>query len=1463
MGGRIFPLVFFIVVSVISEVLGGGNGSLTFVIDDTGSMYNDIDQVRASVNQIMDTVFNEKASLTDNMILVTFNDPDAEVRVATRDRYLYKRVLDGVYAHNIRNEDCWEPAMKGVLLGLEKSNRDSYIYVFTDAPARDYRDAPRVIELCQRKQIQLVFVITGNCYGYHIPEASKVYFDIAKACSGLAFSVDKTEVSQVLGPIKEIIKGNKSVFVTATIEPNVLKNIPFTIDDHTDYAIVSVSGKNPRLQIHGPSAHQEYLMRNNNGMVVKLSNIKPGEYVATVGSQSVTSIIIVGRTDFFFIPGFSESKPKSAKDATPQPIADTKVHLSASVTDEHNSVKIVSAEIVQMNDRVIQKLPLKEVSKDFYVTEPFVAPSQMFKVVVNGIIKATGKPIKRFAKLPVTSIPQPRRPPTAVIVEGTSLQFEYTGEVKLTCKVEAHPEPKITWVDSKGTTMKSTTSRTDVPYEYVSHIKILASKNDKYICYAENNEGKSSASATVTIKDPFDMKQVPSGRTNINFGSEGTITCDISSKLPMEIHWYHRNDVTGMSNEIQPSDKYWISASRTQLKIRKMDMDLAGQYVCKAFLKDHKDKEKVFTTRVSVGGLVAPKLMSIPNIKATKGTTAILECKVLAGVPAPKITWFSGGQTGTKLTPILSSGNILRITNVEEKHAGKYKCVAENVGGKDELITTLIVQELPKIIRPNRSTVYLAIEGDATLSIPCVASGLPAPTIIWKLNDKTLNPGKKYAINDGTLYIRDPNVDDTNSYTCVAKNDAGSVSETFKTFVRQVPKFRAVDSITEKEGKAVNIECRLYKGVPTPTVTWHFEDNAGKKKFPLPSSEQVLHISKLESKHAGRYKCVAQNSVGRAEHVITLVVEYPPKRTSNKSTTVTAIEGDLALRVPCDVDAVPRPVITWRFKGIQITPNSKYVIEDGALVIKNPTKEDTAAYTCDAKNYIGSSSTTVEVNVDKGLVDFGTKHYVYLKTGETKKLECDAYKSKSQSIKWFKEHIELTGTFVQINDASYANDGNYTCHVSDEHGNVQTLTYIIDVGSKPKLYTPSNLDDWRGDIKDIMSNCQVSVAKPEPEIKWYFNGKELTDKEVPEIGIRYKWGHYTCVASNVHGSDKNSFDVKSSVCLIPRNLRDNVYMPLLLTDEGTRPKWDFTDKYTIVEENEQITLSCPYQQDIPNRFRNYPKQTELKATCLHEDTFVVNGRNYKLADLQCTNSIKLSVLREQVRCSKLAEKPELIRVGYNMTDFLEIYDVCFDHAKNMPLHARASITKTDDSLSTNYKWFTYPEIGSTKIERGFTCKDSMTSCCYGKSQLLNAKDFNHEIEKKSTFVDYLNGIPIWRPCDSRTTWENIDDMIRKQVDGEDELLILSGTHTFENKYGGIIPRYLWKLIMSGDDPVAIVYVNSDSPTEKDIKCKNFCNEDDHPWFSVNDEYTYCCSFADFIHAFDIQLHGTKLGESSA
>ncbi|KAJ8728639.1 hypothetical protein PYW07_006335 [Mythimna separata] len=1791
MWGRIYPhLVLLIFVNIILKTSCQGNGSITFLIDDTSSMEDDIKQVRKSVHRIKEIVLHEKSSLIDNMVLVTLNDPGVHERIVTKDPNKFKSALDDIHVHNEARRpylDCWEPAMKGLLLALEKSKNNSYIFVFTDAPAKDYIDSQSVIELCQHKQTQIIFVLTGTlCSKFtYVPAAIDSYFDIATACSGLAIFVKKNEVDKVFGPIEEIIKGNKTMITTVTIPADVSKIIPFTVDGYTDYVIIYSYGKNVSLKVNQRSISTKAIMWTDNAKVLKLPNIKPGTYTATVKGSSRTTISVVGRTDFFFNHGFSESKPKSPSDTSPQPMSDdTKVYLSISISDDKHSVKIVSAQFLDMNEKPIaNKMSLTEVSKDFYITDPFIAPSQRFKVAVSGIVIATGQPITRISKIPVTP-PPPKVPPQ---VQGvTTMKVNKNNTAQIECKVmRGFPAPKISWLFENQS--RSTFTLIPKASDSVLVITKVEYKHDgKYKCIAENVKGKDEHVTTLHVQDPPQIVSI----STVYEGTEGDtslkVPCDATGSPKPSITWKLNNrvitkntkysidngaliirdpklsdptsykceaknelgtvsaffkiyvrqkpKVSGVSAKevriggsarfecnvikgepkptitwefkdnsgtkflkisgsdkvlhisraenkhtgsykcvaknkvgtdehittlevqdkpsikssvstvyestegeallkipcvttgvpkpsitwklnkrvIYPSAKYSIEDGT--LKIRDPKLSDTNSYTCEAknklgavsatfkayiwqkpqvsgvpakqvkvgssasiectivkgepkptitwqfmnklsskFVTTGASERVLYISRVelkhagrykcvarnSVGSdehvttldvQEAPQVSGVAAKKVRIGSSTSIECTVVKGEPKPTITWQFMDGSSTKFISITGSDKELHISRVESKHAGRYKCVAQNSVGSDEHVTTLVVQELPKIVS-SYSTIYESTEGDTLMRIPCNATGLPEPSITWKLGDRVINPDAKYSLDDGTLIIRSPKVSDTNSYTCEAKNEvgadratfkayirqvpilkgvhtvkarigaatkiectvngepkptikwqfmdkssstflsvpesdevlhismvaskhagrykciaqnnvgtnehvttlevqdpprissattifestegdallkipcsaaglpvpsitwkaddlvikpsakytiedgtlvirnpkksdtnsytceakneAGAVSATFKAYIRQIPKLKGEDSKNVKIGTPVKIECIIDQGEPTPKISWQFMDKNALKFVPITGSENVFHISNAENKHAGRYKCVAQNSVGSDEHVTTLTVEYLREITIN-STTVEGILGDLALRIPCKVDGVPPPVITWKKNGNTITLNEKYSIEDGALVIVKPAASDSSSYTCEAMNSMGSTSATFQATVRRLPKNFGTEHYVYLKEGENKKLECEAYTSESQSVKWSvtkdvqiyflstpaplesdstetttvlstteasstkRQTTELNNTepYIQIaNASSWDHDGNYTCHVSDKHGNTQTHTYVVDVGMPPKFKFEDNvLNYWRGDTADIVQYCDIEEnAKPTPVVQWSFNGQVLTDLNSEGVG------QYTCNVSNVHGYVLKRLDVKSPACLITRNLYKSPYTPLVLNDEGFWHKLETIEYYMIVEQKMKITLSCPSLNETPNSFKTFPKKSTLDAICYKEDSFIVDDKTYKFSDLQCTDSIQPSVIKTKVKCS--TETSELIRVGYNVPGFLEAYEVCFDHKSNMPSYTRILMTETNYGLNGVHNWYTHPGIGSKQTERGFTCKDASSSCCYSKSQLRRTK----------------------------------------------------------------------------------------------------------------------------------------------
>ncbi|XP_026736713.1 uncharacterized protein LOC113500203 [Trichoplusia ni] len=104
-----YPFAILLIFAYVFKASCMGNSSLTFAIDDTSSMGDDIDEVKSSANRILDIVFNEKSSVIDNMVLVSINDPNPVVRENTKDRDRFQQALDALQPHDdIIPNDCPE-----------------------------------------------------------------------------------------------------------------------------------------------------------------------------------------------------------------------------------------------------------------------------------------------------------------------------------------------------------------------------------------------------------------------------------------------------------------------------------------------------------------------------------------------------------------------------------------------------------------------------------------------------------------------------------------------------------------------------------------------------------------------------------------------------------------------------------------------------------------------------------------------------------------------------------------------------------------------------------------------------------------------------------------------------------------------------------------------------------------------------------------------------------------------------------------------------------------------------------------------------------------------------------------------------------------------------------------------------------------------------------------------------------
>ena len=94
----------------------------------------------------------------------------------------------------------------------------------------------------------------------------------------------------------------------------------------------------------------------------------------------------------------------------------------------------------------------------------------------------------------------------------------------------------------------------------------------------------------------------------------------------------------------------------------------------------------------------APKVTISPNSQLTvkESTTAALFCSA-SGNPAPQLSWIrvDGSLPSNRFR--MTSDGLMQIDDVRLEDAGKYKCTAHNILGKDENTANLVVHSKLKL----------------------------------------------------------------------------------------------------------------------------------------------------------------------------------------------------------------------------------------------------------------------------------------------------------------------------------------------------------------------------------------------------------------------------------------------------------------------------------------------------------------------------------------------------------------------------------------------------------------------------------------------------------------------------------------------------------------------------------------------------------------------------------------------
>ncbi|NXV76025.1 HMCN2 protein, partial [Atlantisia rogersi] len=155
------------------------------------------------------------------------------------------------------------------------------------------------------------------------------------------------------------------------------------------------------------------------------------------------------------------------------------------------------------------------------------------------------------------------------------------------------------------------------------------------------------------------------------------------------------------------------------------------------------------------------------HLTAVANDSLRIRCRAV-GMPTPPIQWLKDGHPlGEQDGAVVSEdGGTLLIVRVGLSHEGLYVCQGSSWAGLAQAEVQVSVQ-VPPNIEP--SVVDLVILENSTVSLECLASGLPAPDITWYKGHEQLSArlGQTLSRDGKLLEIQRAQLSDAGSYRCV------------------------------------------------------------------------------------------------------------------------------------------------------------------------------------------------------------------------------------------------------------------------------------------------------------------------------------------------------------------------------------------------------------------------------------------------------------------------------------------------------------------------------------------------------------------------------------------------------------------------------------------------------------------------------------------------------------------------
>ncbi|XP_023221211.1 hemicentin-1-like isoform X2 [Centruroides sculpturatus] len=1192
-------------------------------------MYDDLVQVIRGAARILNTLLERREKPIYNYVLVPFHDPDIGPVTVTTDPDIFHQQLKDLYVQG--GGDCPEMSVGAVKLALEVSLPNSYIYVFTDARSKDYNLLEDVLKLMQKKESQVVFVMTGDC-GDQTHPGFQAYERIALSSSGQVFHLKKSDVDEVLNFVQVSLQARKVNLLAVDQDEGNETEFNLDVDSNLREFTLSVAGDNPSVILINPKGEivDEFnglndLLNLNNVLIVNVKDPIPGQWLLKLKSDSRHSIRATGLSGLDFQHGYSREPTTNLEETYHRPLKGAPTYLLLNATDLLEPGRLTKIQLVDLKGNILREALLEKLpGTSTLFTATFIPPDEYF------YLKVLGHDERNYSFQRMTAVPISSQLPDIPEVTTRSHLYGYYGkESILRCYVESLVPFSATW--HKDNIQISQEHQFPQTTELTLIIPEVTSLSEGYYtCNATNIAGSSSSSTFLDVKEPPPIISKPENMSAIP-DKTAILSCAISSTVPYNVTWFRlymdragyfrqksikdnlrfkvqenyslvihhvANDDEGWyrciaTNEggfnreqfyfavqepptvtVIPTDPKFTSddsinitclvkgypkpevqwvwdkkydrimqegrmhLDKTSIIISRTHPDDEGHYQCKATNSAGTDLKSVFLQYIEAPVITLPE----KHILIRHGDVATLRC-IAEGIPLPRVAWFHGNIEifPTSYIHQDSSGSLI-INGVQETDAGNYTCLAINEAGAAEESLYLDVGSAPVIVHgPIDTSIDIGTSG----SIPCSASGLPYPSIIWqKKNGENLMENPRFTIHSsGSLYIHEITKDDEGYYVCIIENRFGRhMLEAFVSVSGIVPPaLKDADELAAvKKGETIFLPCEVNQGNPQPIIYWLWNGRIIENEPDIEIyANGSLKIENADDHHQSTFTCVASNIGGNATNTVILDIQEPPTFIGEMKEDYVAVEGqDISL--PCSVIGNPKPEITWFKNNIPVFIDDVQFkhLPTNDLYISEVSETDVGLYTCEAINIIGATNQSINLIVHvPPKIKASQTEFTTLK-GDLVTLPCETHSIPKADIFWYynKSHIPNDAQILSNGNLRFKSDlnhaGDYLCQATNIAGTSSKLFTII-VWIPPSINSKDSENITVVEADPLIINCPVN-GYPLPSIYWEKDGLPLVENyniDIKEETLTVismninDGGRYSCIAKNNAGTVTKDFSV--------------------------------------------------------------------------------------------------------------------------------------------------------------------------------------------------------------------------------------------------------------------------------------------------------------------------------------------------